>query len=323
MNVPHSLWSIILSGGQGERMCPLVYRCFEQGRPKQYCRFCGPKSMLEQTIERALDLVEPDRLITVIGSGHRGFLGSRVPGRVLEQPEMRGTAVGVFWPLVRVLNADPDATVLVLPSDHYFYPRAALLSQLEAACQLAKEHSQKAILVGAIPDAPETDYGWIEPVARSASHDHAVRYFEVSSFHEKPSQTLATRWFEDGYLWNTMITIGRAETLWKMGREVLPDVVRTLEEVGFGKGPRAGILSCEDPWRRVYEKLPNRDFSRDFLAQVAPRSLVMPLDGVFWSDWGRPERLYQSLNRMREAYPEWIDSPDCARLEQVWNRWAS
>ncbi len=91
-----SLWSIILAGGEGTRMCPLVARCFEQGRPKQYCRFCGAKSMLEQTIDRALDLVEPQALITVIGTGHRGFVAGGIPGRILEQPKMRGTAVAVF-----------------------------------------------------------------------------------------------------------------------------------------------------------------------------------------------------------------------------------
>ncbi len=120
-----------------------------------------------------------------------------------------------------------------------------------------------------------------------------------------------------------MITIGRAQTLWELGRKVLPEVVETLERVDSANLRSSWGRSSEDRWNGVFEKLPEADFSRDFLAQIATRSLVMPLEGVFWSDWGRPERLYKSLSRMRQEYPEWARSSDCASLQAVWNCWAS
>lgn len=320
---PHSLWVIVLAGGEGSRMCPFVNRCFGHSRPKQYCHFCGPKSMLEITIERALDLTVPECLITVIGKGHRAFLGDATAGRILEQPEARGTGVGIFWPLSCVLREDRDALLLILPSDHYFYPGERLIFQMKRAVSVAMEHPEEVILVGATPDAPETDYGWIEPLRNPASGSVTSRALRVSSFHEKPSEHQASQWLKDGYLWNTMITVAYAKTLWRLGREILPEVVNTLGEFNHGVDCRFDDSRPDDSLSQTYAELPIKDFSRDFLARITEKTLVMALEGVFWSDWGRPERLYESLDRLRQEYPDWAQSRDCSTLQTIWNQWRS
>lgn len=160
----HSLWVIVLAGGQGSRMCPFVNRCFGHSRPKQYCHFCGPNSMLETTIERALALTDPERLVTVIGKGHRNFLGDTTAGRILEQPEARGTAVGAFWPLTWVLREDREAIVVISPSDHYFYPGEQLIAEMRRAVAVATEHSEE--------EGPGSgcDGNGIEPIATIPEH---------------------------------------------------------------------------------------------------------------------------------------------------------
>jgi hypothetical protein len=90
-------------------------------------------------------------------------VGVEAFGQVLEQPQARGTAVGVFWPLAQVISRASEAIVLILPSDHFFYPERQFVAQLRDAVDFARAYTNRIILVGAVADAPETDYGWIEP----------------------------------------------------------------------------------------------------------------------------------------------------------------
>ena len=323
MQRSHLPWVIVLAGGEGTRMCPFTEFCFGVARPKQYCQFFGSRSMLGETVARALELTDESHVITVIGHGHRRFLNDMIPGRVLDQPKSRGTAAGVFWPLSYVLADDPDATVLILPSDHFVYPKGKALTQVRRACDLAVGHVDRIIILGAIPDAPETDYGWIRPLPDSGS---GAAPLEVLSFHEKPAQIEAFECYREGCLWNTMMIAVAARTLWRLGREYLPEVAGRLEALRYQLADRKGDSDpslYQRTLNAVYEELPARDFSHDFLARAARESLVMPLEGIFWSDWGRPERLSQSLRKARSDFPNWVQSQEFRHLEHLSYLWTS
>ena len=96
--------------------------------PKQYFRFCGNRSMLEHTVSRAARLVGPERIVTVIGKGHRRWFGKEtLPGLVIEQPVSRGTGAGIFLPASYIYARDPEAVLLIFPSDHFVFPKAKFL----------------------------------------------------------------------------------------------------------------------------------------------------------------------------------------------------
>ncbi|HEX9725637.1 MAG TPA: sugar phosphate nucleotidyltransferase, partial [Vicinamibacteria bacterium] len=119
---PNSLWSILLAGGEGERTRPFIERWLGRHKPKQYCTFVGTRSLFQHTVDRADRLSQAERRLVVAADSHRedvlSQMEGRVPGRILFQPENRGTAPGVFLPLTYVLAEDPEATVVVYPSDH-------------------------------------------------------------------------------------------------------------------------------------------------------------------------------------------------------------
>lgn len=296
-------WAIVLAGGEGERIQPLIERCLGFSCPKQYFTFCGKHSMLENTVDRAVKLVGADRVITVIGSGHRRYIeNQRIQGQILEQPVSRGTGAGVFLPAAHILARDPDATVLILPSDHFLCPRKRFLDQVDLARRCADDLAEKLILLAAVPDMPETDYGWVEPGAQVPGRDgeDRLRIREVISFREKPCATEAEKCFRQGHLWNTMIVATKLQALWRMGKRLLPEVIDRFESfhrtlLGNGAGRNRQEQSSVE---KLYESIPEFDFSSTFLSRAASHCAVMPLQGILWSDWGRPERVIESLRRI-------------------------
>ena len=313
---PPARWGIVLAGGEGARMRPLIHGWLGEPRPKQYCTFVGRRSMLEHTLDRALSVVPAERMIAVIGRGHRRFLSElpegKLPGLVLEQPDNMGTAPGVFLPTTHVLANDPEATVFILPSDHFAHPEDRFCRHLTRACDMAEKHGDKIILVGAVPDRAETDYGWITPAGPppggcgAASHDGLLG---VEGFQEKPGEREARALLGTGTLWNTMVMAAKAKTLWACGRRWLSEMMGEFDALLMVlRAVREGRLTSRcgaGAPDSVYRHLVSGDFSRDLLQHVSGQTMVLPLEDVDWCDWGRPGRVTETLARLglRPLFP--------------------
>ncbi len=273
-------------------MKPSIRRWFGHERPKQYCSFAGGKTLLEETVERALGVAAPERVVTLIGRGHRRHMagGGAPPGLILEQPAPRETAPAIFLPAAHVLRRDPSATLLIMPSDHFIAPAGAFRECLQQAALTAERFPEKLILLGAHPEGPEPDYGWIEPWTGWSTASGAM---PVRRFVEKPDAGKASDLWAQGAFWNTFIMAVKVETLWRLGRRLLPEMMagfdRVLPTLTSPEG--TGDLAA------MYENLPSRNFSRDVLELVPDEALVLPMEGVSWSDLGRPARVAGALAR--------------------------
>lgn len=287
-------WAVVLSGGDGQRMSPFIQRWLGRPQPKQYCAFAGGRTMLEHTIDRALDVAEPERIVTVIHRDHRRFLKRprclKLPGRIVEQPRRRDTGPGVFLPLTHVAARDPEALVAIMPSDHFIHPRGRFREILEEAFRLAEELPGKLVLLAARPEGADPDYGWISPGGALDGRDA----FSVRGFREKPGAEEAEGLYRNGGLWNTMIVVARASSLWDIAREVQPEIAGA-----FGALTRwVGRAEESEAVELAYQDMPNVNFSRHILEQACDRSVVLPMRGVRWSDWGRPHRVVATLQSM-------------------------
>jgi mannose-1-phosphate guanylyltransferase len=291
-------WAIVLAGGDGRRMVPFITRWLGRPRPKQYCAFDGRRTMLEHTCARALDAVAAERVVTVVNRDHRRFLNGhrrrRLPGTIVEQPERRDTGPGVFLPLTRVVAADPEALVAIMPSDHFIRPRALFAERLEEAFLLAEFLPGQIVLLAARPDAPEPDYGWIVPGSRLAGE--AVL---VGRFKEKPAPEEAAELHRLGGLWNTMIVVARAAALWDLAREFQPAMVERFDALRWWMGRE----EQDEAVALAYRGMPSVNFSRGILEPAAPWTVALPMTGVTWSDWGRPERIVETLEELGQPRP--------------------
>ena len=297
-------WSIILAGGEGERVQPFVRRWLGLPRPKQYCAFVGTRSMFQHTVDRARQLVPDDRAVVVAARHHwpdvDPQLRGRPIGKLLWQPANRDTAAGVFLPLSYIWRRDPQATVVVYPSDHFIFPEPRFLDTVRRAIAAVEALPDRMLLLGVRPDRSETEYGWIEcgPVL-AGSPAHPVR--AVSAFIEKPSAVRADSAFRSGALWNTLVLVAKAEALWRAGQACFPGMMPLFDRLASawdGRDERAAVEAA-------YREMPAYNFSAHLLQRAATRVAVMELTGVLWSDWGKPERIVETIRRIGKtpAFP--------------------
>lgn len=251
--------------------------------------------MFDHTMERAAGIVGPQRVISVIGNGHWRYLdgrsGNAPRGFLVEQPQSRGTAPGIFLPLSYVLAFDPDATVTIFPSDHFIRPNGLFADLMLRAARLAELRPDRLVLAAAIADRPEPEFGWIQQ-GEKVPEDEDVR--AVAQFREKPDLRKAVQFYERGFLWNTMIMAAKARTLWAMGRAFYPAMMERFASLmaAVGTPEEARTLAS------IYEPMESVDFSKQILERAAERTLVLPMRGIEWSDWGLPERIEETLRSL-------------------------
>ena len=301
-------WGIVLAAGEDTQMHAQTSDCPGGERPKQYGAVSGSRPMLQHTVDRARSVVPKEQVVTVIGNGRREYLAESAngnfPGPVLEEPGDLGTAPGVFLPISYVLAKNPEAVVILLPSDHFVHPEDRFCDSILQAFELLEKNRDHIILAGAIPDRAETGYGWIVPEKRRTNGRSHVSHgpAKVMHFRENPGEAEADELFRQGCLWNTMVIAARAKTLWLAGRQCLPEmmsefdayrmVLRAIYEGRLDARFEAIALV------NIYKNMAPADFSEDVLLHFSRHCIVLPLDGVDWCDWGRPQRVTETLARL-------------------------
>jgi mannose-1-phosphate guanylyltransferase len=291
------LWSIILAGGSGERINGLVRRWMGRPIPKQYCAFVGTRSMLQHTLDRAASLGRPEHQLIVIAKSHQTHaefqLADRPPETVIVQPENRDTLPGILLPLTQVYARDSDATVVIYPSDHFIYPENKFMVWIAGTVSAVEELPDRISLIGIPAASPELEYGWISP-GPELWRKGGYSLYTAKHFMEKPSPAIASILMAHGCLWNTMILAAKARTLWKLGWKHFPETMRLFERQKDAIGTSRETVVRD----AIYQDMPVQNFSADLLARATDRVAVMPMEGILWSDWGRAERIAETLRRI-------------------------
>jgi len=278
----HQVWSIVLAGGDGQRLRRLATDRSGRPIPKQFWEFDGQRSLLNATLERMGPLVPRRRAVPVVARDHHRWWRTELQGvpheNVVVQPENRGTAAGVLLPLMRVVDHDRNAIVAVLPSDHWVRDGETLRRSVATACAAARDDDRRLILLGMEAADGDVEYGWIMP--RSIG---APGLCAVDSFVEKPGREKCRELRRQGALINSMIIVARAATLLNMFYLAVPRLL--WEFVKAHESDEGGGFD------EVYEFLPRQDFSRDVLEPLADRLTVLPVPECGWTDVGTPERV--------------------------------
>lgn len=285
-------WAVILAAGRGKRLESFRVAEGESPVPKQFRSFIGCESMLRWTIRRAEALVPKKRILCVVTEEHRCWwqtqLEDLLADNVVVQPGDKGTAVGILLPLFTVLERDPLASVLVLPSDHFVDNEEQLGRALRHACGLAQTAGQRVVLIGVEAGRDIADYGWIVPGDSIAS----PILKSVSAFSEKPDLSNARRLQQRGALVNSLILAATGRALLHLFSDAVPELVGQ-----FSRQWHHGVGKLSNS-RRVYDGLSSYDFSHDVLERQPESLLVYPAPSTCgWVDLGTPARMNEFLGR--------------------------
>ena len=304
------LWTLVLAAGSGRRLAAVT-----QGVPKQFWCARGGRSLLDETFSRVSALSPPARTTVVVDRRHDGYVQTAQKSWpadwLLYQPDDRGTAAGVLLALSPVLDSSPDDLVLLTPSDHAVADTQLFRNSVGVAVAAIQSGDVEAVLFGVEPSAAITDYGWIVPGShvRRTTRPSIRR---IEQFVEKPASDLASRLFKRGALWNTMVLVARARTLFGLYQTHLPHVAAIFETYRrLPSSRRKGFLTAQ------YEGLPRADFSRDLLAVSGSLAVCTWGPTLGWSDLGTPDRLQSWLDAMDET------SSHRSRLERTTHEYAS
>ncbi len=275
---------VILCGGSGTRLWPLS----RQSYPKQFARLMGDHSLFQASARlcAAEDFAAP---LLVTGDPFRFIVLEQlaaveiVPAAVLIEPAPRNTAPAILAAALSLAARDPQAAMLVLPSDHVI-PDAALFRAAVAAA-LPRARAGDLVTFGIHPTRAETGYGYL----RLATPAMGEGPQPLAGFVEKPDAPRAQQMASDGHhLWNAGIFLFTAETLIAAFAAHAPDILAATQAAV--KDARADLTFTRleaDAWAAI------PDISIDYAIMEKAQNLsVMPYGGR-WSDLGGWEAVWQ------------------------------
>lgn len=285
---------VILCGGSEPRLWPLSRASY----PKQFVSLTGPETLFQASARRvgAMDGgLEFARPMILTNGDYRFIVTEQLttigidPGPILIEPEVRNTGPAVLAATLRAHDADPEAIMLVLPSDQVIPDSQGF--QAAVARGLPAVAGGDIVTFGVAPDRPETGYGYLELAPRSDADEAPTK---LRRFVEKPDTATAESLLADGrYLWNTGIILFAAKDMLAAFNDHAADLVApvraSLEQA------EADLGFCRiapGPWAEV----PNVSIDTAVIERAANLSVV-PFTGA-WSDLGN----WQAV--LRESAPD-------------------
>lgn len=288
-----NVYAAILAGGSGQRFWPLS----RELSPKQMLSVFGQESLIVQAVKRVENLVPHERVFIVTNERLfdelRNHLTSHADRSLndinyLQEPLPRNTAPAIAYAAATIELLDPQAVMVVLPSDHILHADTAWRDCLQSAVALAQ--AGYLVTVGITPTRPETAYGYIkagEELPEFAVGDALPRH--AARFVEKPDAEHAARFLDEGgYSWNAGIFVmGAARVLEEMELfEDTAEIARTARWLAVEQA--SGSLDVDEA-RERFAALPSISIDYAVMERSA-RVAVIP-SALSWSDVGSLEAL--------------------------------
>ena len=272
------VFTLVLAGGSGTRFWPAS----RKDRPKQVLGM-GPDPslpLIAHTLRRVENLCPADQMIVATGEAlidvTRAALPQLGPSSFIAEPIARNTAPCIAWGAHIIARRDPEAVVMVLPSDSHIEDEAEFQRILSLA--LANAAQGTITTVGIKPTRPETGYGYIE-----AERENSPGVLAVNRFVEKPDHATAERYVAGGkHFWNSGMFFFRAADMLRAVEEHLPAVHACLQVIG--EAAKAGPEAEREATRRIFAQMPSISIDHGIMEKV--KSLAVVPGAFGWSDLG-------------------------------------
>lgn len=287
---PHR-YCVIMCGGIGSRFWPYS----RADRPKQFIDFLGTgRSLLQMSYDRILHLVEKENVVVVTNAMYAPLVAEQLPDvlpeNILLEPERRNTAPCIAWAAHHILALDPEASMIVAPSDHII-TREKVFDECVAKGFEFVESRPALLTLGIKPTRPETGYGYIQ-----VGREETDGILKVKTFTEKPDVDLARVFVESGeFFWNSGIFMWRASVILEALQTYAPDLAHIFN-AGTDKfgTPSESEFICE-----AFPTCPS--ISIDYSVMEKASNVYVECVDFGWSDLGTWSVLYDHSPKSREG----------------------
>ena len=280
---------MILAGGRGKRLWP----CSREAMPKQFIDFFGTgRTQLQATYDRIVKMLPIDHIDVCTCREYLEMSREQLPDvperNFIVEPINRNTAPSVAWAAMRILKREPEANVIVLPSDQMVLNEASFTHSVELGFSYVAENDVLMVM-GVKPTRPEPGYGYIQMGDLSCKPE----VYAVKSFTEKPEREFATMFMNSGeFYWNTGIFLSKVSHLLKSFEQIFPDVLRKLryERIEYTYEEEMEFVA------KNYPRYPNLSIDYAILEQCR-NVFVMQCD-FGWADLGTWHAIYESMSKV-------------------------
>jgi len=277
-------YAIIMAGGIGSRFWPISRTSY----PKQFIDILGTgKTLIQNTYERFLKVCPKENIYIVTNDNYFDLVRTQLPDmadqQILTEPVMRNTAPCIAYGCFKIESINPNASIVVAPSDHLILDEGAFITAIEKSLKIASKN-QCLITLGIKPSRPDTGYGYIQYTDQILDED----FHKVKTFTEKPTLDIAKTFIQSGdFLWNAGIFIWSADAILKAFSRYLPEMNEIFAEA-------RPVYNSDNEKTHIHKTyLQCTNISIDYgIMEKADNVYVLPSE-FGWSDLGTWASIYQ------------------------------
>lgn len=284
-----------MAGGVGTRFWPMS----RTAHPKQFIDVLGTgRTLLQSTYDRALQFCDKKNIYVVTNDSYKNLVAEQLPDlpvqNILCEPARKNTAPCVAFAAWKIHSLDPNAVMVVAPSDHLITKEDTFTKAI-LSCMRKAAGQDCLITLGLKPTRPDTGYGYIQFIESDvAEKDKRIK--KVKTFTEKPDHEMAEFFLRSGdFLWNAGIFVWSSKSIMNAFQAHLPEMAQIFDE-GNDKWNTSGE---EEFLRDAYARCKN--ISIDYAVMEKAKNVYVRSSIIGWSDLGTWGSLYTHIKKDDDA----------------------